>query len=107
MIREAPGDLLAADVDAVVNTVNTVRVMGKGIVLLDLADGFESAYGMELLATVHRAATHSNCADRECVVRAVRSWNQRKARMFTERPIDTALDRLYEQGWVDDSFPRN
>ena len=33
MIREARGDLLAAEVDAVVNTVNTVGVMGKGIAL--------------------------------------------------------------------------
>ncbi len=33
MIREVSGNLLAADVDAVVNTVNTAGVMGKGIAL--------------------------------------------------------------------------
>ena len=33
MIRDAHGDLLSADVDALVNTVNTVGVMGKGIAL--------------------------------------------------------------------------
>lgn len=33
MIREGTGDLLNADVDALVNTVNTVGVMGKGIAL--------------------------------------------------------------------------
>lgn len=33
MITEAHGNLLAADVDALVNTVNTVGVMGKGIAL--------------------------------------------------------------------------
>ncbi|MFJ2111222.1 MULTISPECIES: macro domain-containing protein [unclassified Streptomyces] len=31
MIVDAEGDLLAADVDALVNAVNTVGVMGKGI----------------------------------------------------------------------------
>lgn len=31
MIREAEGNLLQADVDALVNTVNTVGIMGKGI----------------------------------------------------------------------------
>lgn len=31
MIIEGTGNLLAADVDALVNTVNTVGVMGKGI----------------------------------------------------------------------------
>lgn len=68
--------------------------------VLTLADGFESAYGMELLATVHWAATKSGCDDRACVIEAVRSWNTRKARMFTEQHIDTALDRLLDQGWV-------
>jgi O-acetyl-ADP-ribose deacetylase (regulator of RNase III) len=33
LIREAEGNLLTADVDALVNTVNTVGVMGKGIAL--------------------------------------------------------------------------
>jgi O-acetyl-ADP-ribose deacetylase (regulator of RNase III) len=33
MIIRAEGDLLAADVDALVNTVNCVGVMGKGIAL--------------------------------------------------------------------------
>lgn len=33
MIREAQGNLLAADADALVNTVNTVGVAGKGIAL--------------------------------------------------------------------------
>lgn len=33
MIHEHQGNLLEADVDAVVNTVNTVGVMGKGIAL--------------------------------------------------------------------------
>lgn len=34
MIRHAEGNLLDADVEAVVNTVNTVGVMGKGIALM-------------------------------------------------------------------------
>ena len=33
MIREQNGNLLAADADALVNTVNTVGVAGKGIAL--------------------------------------------------------------------------
>ena len=33
MIHKAEGDLLSADVEALVNTVNTVGVMGKGIAL--------------------------------------------------------------------------
>lgn len=33
MIRQAQGNLLTVDVEALVNTVNTVGVMGKGIAL--------------------------------------------------------------------------
>jgi hypothetical protein len=33
MLREEEGNLLDADADALINTVNTVGVMGKGIAL--------------------------------------------------------------------------
>lgn len=45
MIRYAKGDLLAADVEALVNAVNTVGVMGKGIALL-----FKQAFPENFLA---------------------------------------------------------
>ncbi len=34
MVTYTQGNLLEADVDAVVNTVNTVGIMGKGIALM-------------------------------------------------------------------------
>ena len=67
--------------------------------VLALADGFESAYGMELLATVHWAATEEGCADRLCVVETVHGWNDRKERLFTTVHISTALNHLVEHGW--------
>lgn len=73
--------------------------------VLELSEGFESAYGMELLATVHWAATAEGCTDRACVVDTVHSWNQRKERLFTPNHINTALDHLVGTGWLDaDSF---
>ena len=39
MITDVHGNLLASDADALVNTVNTVGVMGKGIALQ-----FKNAY---------------------------------------------------------------
>lgn len=71
--------------------------------VLELSEGFESAYGMELLATVHWAATEEGCADRACVTEKIRGWNPRKQRLFTESHIDTALDRLVAKGWLDQS----
>ncbi|WP_313023866.1 macro domain-containing protein [Mobilicoccus sp.] len=50
MVREVSGNLLADDADALVNTVNTVGVMGKGIALQ-----FKRAYP-EMFADYARAA---------------------------------------------------
>src|SRR5262249_58139716 len=53
--------------------------------VLALVEGFESAYGMELLATVHWLV-HSDQATAATPVRTaelVRSWSPRKSRMFT------------------------
>lgn len=108
VLEAAPIEVLdGAEVEAAAVLRSEPELTAQIDRVLILADGFESAYGMELLATVHWAATHSNCDDRECVVRTVRTWNQRKARMFTEQHIDTALDHLLQQGWVDDSFAQN
>ncbi|WP_454777561.1 type II toxin-antitoxin system antitoxin DNA ADP-ribosyl glycohydrolase DarG [Georgenia muralis] len=68
--------------------------------VLELAAGFESAYGLELLATVHWLATHSSVADDEMLARQVWDWSPRKARMFTSEHVRTALDALRGQGWL-------
>ncbi len=52
--------------------------------LLDLVDGFESPYSLELLATAHFAAHLSPAASTAAeVAERVTSWNPRKARLFT------------------------
>lgn len=53
MIQEAHGNLLQADVDALVNTVNTVGVMGKGIALQ-----FKRAYPENFDAYVAACQNH-------------------------------------------------
>lgn len=56
MITEAHGNLLEADVDALVNTVNTVGIMGKGIALQ-----FRQAYP-EMFKDYSRAAKRREVA---------------------------------------------
>jgi len=65
-------------------------------------DGFETPYGMELLASVHWVARHGSPAanDADEAVRAVHSWNDRKRRMFRPEHIRIAWNRLHEQGWL-------
>lgn len=67
--------------------------------VLVLAEGFETAYGMELLATVHWVAMHEAAGQPDATVAAkVAEWSPRKARMFTPDHVDTALATLREHG---------
>lgn len=64
-----------------------------------LVDGFESPYGLELLATVHWVAEACPDCTAAQVIDRVHSWNERK-RIFTPRQIGTALDTLRQKGWL-------
>ena len=65
-----------------------------------LIQGFESAYGMELLATVHWVADRDRAATLDQAVEKVHAWSPRK-RMFTPYQIRSAWDRLHQLGWLD------
>ena len=69
-----------------------------------LIDGFQSPYGMELLATVHWVATHeTNVTTLDEAITAVHSWNARKATIMQPVHVSAAWNRLTEQGWVTQS----
>ena len=65
-----------------------------------LVDGFESSFGLELLATVHWVAAKQPDANHEQIMEYTYAWGYRK-RMFSERQIRLALSILREQGWLD------
>ena len=70
--------------------------------VLELTDGFQSAYEMELLATVDWVAHGPEAAamdDPTVAFNQVQHWNERKRRLFTERHVDLAWQRLSELGW--------
>jgi O-acetyl-ADP-ribose deacetylase (regulator of RNase III) len=62
-----------------------------------LVEGFETAFGMELLATVHWALVHERVPRNE-LVGFVHGWNPRKA-MFSADQIAIAANRLSDEGW--------
>jgi O-acetyl-ADP-ribose deacetylase (regulator of RNase III) len=68
-----------------------------------LVEGWETPYGLELLATTHWALMRAEVpiADRAGLYEYVASWTQRKARLFKPSQIDRAIDRLLEAGMVD------
>lgn len=69
----------------------------------DLIHGFETPYGMELLATVHWVARHENAKaldDPAVAVQEVRNWSDHKRRLFPEDHIHRAWSTLKEKGWL-------
>lgn len=62
--------------------------------------GFESRYGMELLATVHWVASYEEAEDFDAVLEAIHNWNQHKRYGFSEEHIRTAYEHLLEEGWI-------
>lgn len=68
-----------------------------------LIEGFETPYGMELLATVHWVATRENpeaARSADAALESVRSWNKRKADLMRPEHVAAAWERLRELGWL-------
>ncbi len=71
--------------------------------VLQLTDGFETAYGMELLATVHWVATRDDPSavdDPAVATELVRVWSPRKKGLFTEDHIRLAWEQLRDNDWL-------
>lgn len=65
----------------------------------ELVDGFETPYGLELLATVHWVATREGADTPEKALARIHDWNERK-RTFTGRQVAIAFDTLKSKGWL-------
>lgn len=64
-----------------------------------LVDGFETPFGLELLASVHWVASREMATSAEEVVAKVHSWNDRK-KHFSPRQIGIAFETLRTKGWL-------
>lgn len=65
-----------------------------------LIDGFESPYGMELLATVHYLAKDEAEPDIQNVISSVHDWSPRKEKIFLPENIENAFRRLQTDGLI-------
>ena len=103
-LRLVPGALDEARA-LLANNADTQACLAR---VFDLVDGFESPFGLELLATVHWvAANDAQTADLDEIVRHTYGWNERK-KQFSRRQIEIAVRVLSEKGWMspgDDSRP--
>ncbi|WP_211825331.1 type II toxin-antitoxin system antitoxin DNA ADP-ribosyl glycohydrolase DarG [Kistimonas asteriae] len=59
-----------------------------------LIEGFETPYGMELLASVHWLADKEHIDSEDDMARELENWSDRKARMFSSYQVKTAMAQL-------------
>jgi len=91
--REAAGAFLAEHEDAQQRLEQVSQ----------LIEGFETPYGMEMLATVHWVAKHNPEAavDVEVAIAGVQAWSDRKRNLFKPSHLQKAWQRLKDQGWLE------
>jgi len=67
-----------------------------------LVESFETPYSMELLASVHYVVQENPAIanDVNAVITVVRSWTQRKEKLFTPEHIKVAWQHLHDKGWL-------
>lgn len=65
----------------------------------NLVEGFETPYGLELLATVHWVVTEQGANSPEEALTHIHNWNERK-RTFTQRQVAIAFNTLKAKGWL-------
>ncbi len=67
--------------------------------VVDLINGFETPFGMELLSTVHWVVTREDAKTAEDAIEKTYAWNERK-RMFQEEHIRIAWKILEKKEWL-------
>ncbi len=91
--------------DMLANYPSTVARIDR---VVRLSEGFESAYGMELLASVHWVATRENteaATDPNAAAELVGAWNARKHRMMGPDHVAKAWSHLHDEHWLTSSAP--
>lgn len=67
--------------------------------VVGLVEGFESPFGLELLATVHWVMTREVASSADDIVARVHAWNPHK-QAFSPRQITLAAQVLADKGWL-------
>lgn len=66
-----------------------------------LIEGFQSPYGMELIATVHWAVTRDGASGGpDAAYASVASWSDRKRQLMQRAHVAAAWQRLDAEGWL-------
>lgn len=89
-----------AEAEAFVKAYGHEAMAERVVRVGDLIEGFQSPYGMELLATVHWVAKHEGATTQQQALAAVRAWNDRKKALMAPEHVAAAWTRLEQSGWL-------
>jgi hypothetical protein len=69
--------------------------------IASLIEGYEDAYGMELLSTVHWVMCHEPKVreSKATTISAIRHWNSRKRDLLQAEHVEKAWERLKTLRW--------
>ena len=90
------------DAEAALDRADETRTRFERVT--ELVRGFESSFGLELLATVHWVMTYKAAEAMDDIVARTYDWHERKRRL-TRRQIALAATRLREKGWTGAAAP--
>lgn len=67
-----------------------------------LIRGFETPYGLEMLATIHWVAKEDPRAATDCAfaIKKVQDWSSRKRKLFKPQHLQKAWEHLREENWL-------
>ena len=99
-IELVKGTIEEVDEDLAANAENEKESKQHADKVLQLIEGFENPYGMELLASVHWIAKQEKADSEEKAIEGIRQWNPRKAKIFPPEHILIAWNHLKKEGWI-------
>lgn len=69
--------------------------------VVQLIDGFQTPYGMELLSSLHWLAKYDGVAvNEDSAKQSLHAWNPRKRKLFKTEHVRIAWTHLRENGWM-------
>ncbi|NDV24320.1 macro domain-containing protein [Desulfovibrio sp. JC022] len=106
---DAPQKLIECRKDACADALTFLKkheqTLSKVDRVGDLIAGFETPYGMEVLATVHWLVSKENATNVDEVFSGVQNWNARKAKMIQRRHVEIAYNALANKEWIQPEQP--
>jgi O-acetyl-ADP-ribose deacetylase (regulator of RNase III) len=103
-----PVEQALAEADEYIDTLGDPALRDRVSKVADLIDGFESPYGMELLASVHWVATHDpNVSNPQSALLAIGAWSDRKKSLMTSAQVEMAWARLNDLHWFNQTMSTN